>query len=151
MASKGTPRCGPARRVRTLGQIYVSVIAVSSITSEPEADELTRAVVETARYAACQKWGRPPQLFSLARKEALTSLGEDLPVGARDAPAGSLIPIEQDLLLEGEPATVIASVHWPQEVEGCVLVTEITVVLPPDAGEQRDESRAIRRAGVTAG
>jgi hypothetical protein len=104
---------------------------MSASTDEPPADELTCAVVETARYAARNSWGRPPQLFALARKETLASIEPDLPEGARGALPGSLIAIEQDPLPTGEPAAVVASIHWPEEVAGCVLVTEI-VVLPSD-------------------
>jgi hypothetical protein len=105
---------------------------MSASEDEPPADELTRAVVETARYAARNSWGRPPQLFALARKETLASIEPDLPEGARGALPGSLIAIEQDPLPTGEPAAVLASIHWSEEVAGCVLVTEI-VVSPSDA------------------
>ncbi len=97
-------------------------------------DPLTTAVVEAERHAAGKGWGQAPHLYALAKKEALT-LSRELAAQLSDAPDGSLIPIEQDPLREGEPAEVLASVHWPSEVAGCVLVTEI-IVLPPRAEEE---------------
>jgi hypothetical protein len=111
------------------------VAAVSGFEKVTETDELTSAVVETARYAAGKGWDRPPQLYALARRAALGSLDLDLPAEVRDAPGDSLIPIEQDPLPEGDPDEVLASIHWPEDVDGCVLVTEI-VVLPPDAEKE---------------
>jgi hypothetical protein len=123
---------------------------VSSAQNETEADELTRAVVETGRYAARKDWGQPPRLFALAKKAALTSMGPYLPPGVRDAPPGSLIPIEQDPLPAGEPSDVLASIHWPKEVHGCVLVTEI-LVLPSDAKEDMSRETAVAEQGAADG
>ena len=95
-------------------------------------DALTTAVVETARHMADDGWGLPPRIYALAERAAVTALGIDLPEQVRSAPDIALIPIEQDQLPEGEPVEVLASIHWPEEVAGCVLVTEVTV-MPPDS------------------
>lgn len=108
---------------------------MSDLENAPETDELTSAVIEAGRHAAENDWGRPPRLYALARKAALSSMDPDLPAAVRAASPDSLIPIEQDPLPEGELDEVLASIHWPGEVEGCVLMTEI-VVLPPDAEEK---------------
>ncbi len=100
-------------------------------------DELTFAVAETALDANKRDWGLPPRLYALTRRSTLNSVDpEDLPGAVRDAAQGALIPIEQDALPEGEPAEVLARIHWPEDVEGCVLVTEL-VVLPPAARQQK--------------
>jgi hypothetical protein len=109
-------------------------------------DELTDGVVEAARYAARHDWDRPPILYAFARKNALAFLGNDLPPAAQLAPGSALIPIEQDPLPEGEPMEVLAGIHWPDDVEGCALVTEI-ILMPSDIGSQARQLLAGQPAG----
>lgn len=98
-------------------------------------DKLTSAIVEAGRdAAAAKKWGRPPQLYALVTRVALEPVGPDLPDAVRDARQDDLIPVKQDPLPDGKPDEVLASIHWPDEVEGCVLVTEL-VLLPPGSEE----------------
>lgn len=105
-------------------------------------DELTSAVVETGRHVFKQDWGQRPQLYALTRRRTLNSVGrEDLPPSVRDVAQGALVPIEQDPLPEGEPTEVLARIHWPEEVEGCVLVTDL-VVLPPTVKEEAPDEAA---------
>lgn len=105
-----------------------------AIGDEPAMDALTAAVVETARHTADDDWGLRPRLYALAERTELTRLGVGLPEQVSRAPAGTLIPIEQDELPEGPPFEVLASIHWPSEVAGCILVAEVTV-LPPITGD----------------
>jgi hypothetical protein len=105
-----------------------------AIEDEPPTDALTSAVVETARHTADDDWGLPPRLYALAKRAELTRLAVAVPERISSAPDNALIPIEQDPLPEGKPLEVLASIHWPREVTGCVLVTEVTV-LPPDPGD----------------
>jgi hypothetical protein len=110
------------------------VAAVTGAGKVTETDELTSAVVETARHSAPEPWDQPPRLYALVRRAALASFDEHLPAGIKDAQPGSLIPIEQDPLPEGEPAEVLAGIRWPEEVVGCVLVTGVVIPDPgPDA------------------
>jgi hypothetical protein len=106
-----------------------NVTTVAGVGKAITLDELTRGVVETASYAARHDWDRKPMLYAFARKDALAFLGNDLPVAAQHAPGSALIPIEQDPMPEGEPTEVLAGIHWPDDVEGCALVTEI-ILLP---------------------
>ena len=99
---------------------------------EPTMDALTTAVVETARHTADDGWGLRPRLFALAERAALTGLAADLPEKVKSAPDNALIPIAQDQIPDGKPVEVLASIHWPTEVAGCVLVTEVTL-LPEEA------------------
>ncbi len=111
-------------------------------------DALTAAVVETGRHAAGKDWGQPPQLYALAKRAVLDPLSPGLPPEVRDASEDSLIPIEQDALPEGQPADVLASVHWPNEVAGCALVTEV-IMLPQDARKDAPDGQAATEKWAT--
>jgi hypothetical protein len=102
---------------------------------------LVSAVIEAARHAAGGEWGQPPRLYALAERAAIGSLGESLPLRVNSADPDALIPIEQDLLPEGDPDEVLARIRWPADVAGCVLVTEIAI----DA--DKDAAAADRRQG----
>jgi hypothetical protein len=93
---------------------------------------LALALLEAESHRARDGWGKSPRLYSLAPKRAVISAYPELEAEIRAAPEESLIPMEQEPLQAGEPLEVLASVHWPDEVTGCVLVTEL-VVLPPEA------------------
>jgi hypothetical protein len=84
-------------------------------------DNLTTAVVDVASHAAAQGWQKPPSLYALVPNSAAESAGE-------------LIAFAQDPLPAGEPDEVLASIHWPETVAGCVLVTEL-IILPLEAEE----------------
>jgi len=102
----------------------------------PPMDELTVAVVETARLAADQ-WDWPPRLYALARRADLASFERGMSRRAKEAAPGTLIPIAQDALPEGEPTRVLASIQWPPSVPGCVLVTEVRIVPSNDRQQER--------------
>jgi hypothetical protein len=93
---------------------------------------LAVAVLEAESSRARDGWGKPPQLYSLAAKAAVIATYPELEAEICEAPEDSLIPIKQEPLPAGEPLEVLASVHWPDDVTGCVLVTEL-IVLPPEA------------------
>jgi hypothetical protein len=103
-------------------------------------NELTAAVVETARFAADQ-WDQPSDLDDLEDR---------MPVRAKDAPAGTLIPIAQDPLPQGDPAKVLARIHWPPVVPGCVLVTEVRIALPGTGNQPAEEDQG-KRARLCVG
>ena len=108
---------------------------MSGTENEAELDELTSAVVGTARHAASPDWGQPPRLYALTKKSRLSFLPREvLPPEVADVGPDSLIPIEQDALPEGDPAQVLTTIHWPPDVDGCVLVSEL-VIGPTDAQE----------------
>lgn len=100
-----------------------------------EMDSLTFAMLEAEYHMARRGWGLPPQLYALIEKAVLIAAVQELAAEVRDARPGSLIPVEQEPLPEGDPIEVLASIHWPDEVVGCVLVTEL-VVLPPGTEEE---------------
>jgi hypothetical protein len=96
---------------------------------------LTVAVLESESNRARDGWDKPPQLYALATKASLIATAPDLADQIDAAPDGSLIPVKQESLPPGEPLEVLAGVHWPDDVTGCVLVTEL-VVLPPETEGQ---------------
>lgn len=98
-------------------------------------DLLAATVVDVERYAATKGWGQPPRLYALTRKKAIRFPDPETAVGLHGKPDDALIPMEQDPLPPGEPDEVLASIQWPKQVEGCVLVTEL-LVLPPDAEKE---------------
>jgi hypothetical protein len=99
-----------------------------------EMDPLTFAVLEAESHMARKGWGLPPQLYALATKASLAAVDQELVAEVQDARPGVLIPVEQEPLPEGDPIEVLASIHWPHEVVGCVLVSEL-IVLPTGAEE----------------
>lgn len=100
-----------------------------------EMDPLVFAMLEAESHMARKGWGLPPQLYALAGKASLIAADQELAAEVRAARADALVPVEQEPLPAGEPMEVLASIHWPEEVVGCVLVTEL-IVLPPRAEEQ---------------
>jgi hypothetical protein len=105
-----------------------------SEVSDP-AHPLALAVLEAESNRARDGWDQPPQLYALAGKAALIAADPELEATLGEEPEGSLIPVKQEPLPEGEPLDVLAGVHWEDAVTGCVLVTEI-VLLPPEAEDK---------------
>jgi len=93
---------------------------------------LAVAVLEAESDRERDGWGKPPQLYALVGKGAVSAADPELGARISAAPDNSLIPVKQEALPPGEPLEVLARVQWPDDVTGCVLVTEL-VVLPPDA------------------
>jgi hypothetical protein len=99
-----------------------------------ELDALEAALLEAETYVARAGWGQPPRLFSLARKSSLGAADRELAAKLDDAEPDALIPVLQEDVPPGDPFDVLAAIDWPEDVSGCVLVTEI-VMLSPAAGE----------------
>jgi TolA-binding protein len=117
-------KAGLARVNTSSGEIPVNEVTDAT-------HPLALAVLESESNRARDGWGKPPQLYALAAKASLIETAPDLADQIDAARKGSLIPIKQEPLPPGEPLEVLAGVHWPDDVIGCVLVTEL-VVLPPE-------------------
>ena len=113
---------------------------------------LAVAVLEAEASCEREGWGQRPRLFALVEKAMLAAADPDIAARLRDAPDGSLIPVEQEALPDGEPSAVLASVFWPADVTGCVLATE-TIVLPPEAEAEAppDPAQIEQWAGTVPG
>src|SRR5437763_12767840 len=78
--------------------------------------------------------GKPPQVYALAEKISPVSADHKLYAKIRDARPDVVILVEQEPLPGGDLIEVLASIHWPEDVVGCVLVAELTA-LPPGSKE----------------
>ncbi len=101
----------------------------------PGMDTFEAALLEAEAFVARGGWGQPPRLFSVAPKSVLAAADSELAAKLADAEPDALIPVLQEDLPAGEPSDVLATIRWPEDVMGCVLVTEI-VTLPPEAEKE---------------
>src|SRR5262249_34437351 len=97
---------------------------------------LALAVLEAEFDRDRDGWGKPPQLYALVGKAAFIASVPEPGAEVRAAPEDSLIPVKQKPLPPGEPLEALARVSWPDDVNGCVLATEL-VVLPPETEGER--------------
>jgi hypothetical protein len=110
----------------------------------PSPDALVHAVDEVEEFVASAGWDAPRQMFALVRTSELLSAEPGL---ARQVTGGSdsnaeFTPIAQDSLPGDTVAGALATITWPDEVAGCVLVMEIL------AGAGEDQREARLAAGV---
>ena len=89
--------------------------------STAENDSLLLAMLEAESYVDDKGWDGRPHLYALTEKTS----------NARPA---ALIPVEHERLPDGDLIEVLAGIHWPADVAGCVLVTELAA-LPPRSEE----------------
>jgi hypothetical protein len=129
---------GIARQLTTVELRKARLARVSTSSGEIDVNEVTDAthplalaVLESEANRARDGWGQPPQLYALATKASLIETAPGLADQVDAAPEDSLIPVKQEPLPPGEPLDVLADVRWPDDVTGCVLVTEL-LVLPPE-------------------
>ncbi len=97
-------------------------------------DPLLSAMLEAESHADCVGWGQPPRLYSLTEKTSHIPADHELANEVRDARLDALIPVEQEPLPDGDLIEILADIHWPEDVVGCVLVTELAN-LPPRSAE----------------
>ncbi|GAA1229471.1 PPA1309 family protein [Prauserella halophila] len=100
---------------------------------------------EVEEFVAAGGWQQPPQLFALVPTAELLSQQPEL-ADSLD-PDAELTPVAQEPLPGDDLADALATIAWPELVQGCALAQEI-IVLPPDAEDELpgvDES-----AGVSA-
>ncbi|MBX6388158.1 MAG: hypothetical protein IRZ08_04005 [Frankia sp.] len=103
--------------------------------TSPNITELASVVLEVEAHVAQGGWNQPAKVYALADTADLLAREPSLAPHIGDAPPGSLTPVEQEPLPVGRLDEVLASIYWPPEVLGCVLVTEL-VVLPPSAEQE---------------
>jgi hypothetical protein len=103
--------------------------------TSPKLPELTEVVLEIEEYVAATGWNQPRRLYALAHTADLLAYDPSLSEHLGDSASRPLTPIEQEDLPEGPLEQVLATIGWPPEVEGCVLVTEL-VLLPPSAEKE---------------
>ncbi|MDX6357261.1 MAG: hypothetical protein QOH37_315 [Nocardioidaceae bacterium] len=90
---------------------------------------LAAAVLEIERHAAQSGWDQPARLFALVDTLRLVDREPQLAGSVGDA---ELTPVEQDGLAPGRPLEEqLATISWPETVDGCAAMVE-RFVLPPD-------------------
>lgn len=112
------------------------------VTNGTVSDPLLDALVETERHVAAAGWEQPPRLFALVRTSRLLEMEPTLEGTLEVTDDEALSSIEQEGLEEALGAgklgtdaaldTLLASLAWPDEVEGVALAVE-RLVLPPSA------------------
>lgn len=118
-----------ARQGAQLTAIYSYAKSQGKLTgTSREIDQLMLAMLEAESHVDGKGWGTPPHLFALT---------ERMPSGPADhehsaVTPDALIPLTHELP-DGDLVEVLASIHWPEDVVGCVLVTELTDL--PAGGE----------------
>jgi hypothetical protein len=102
---------------------------------------LAAAVLEIERHAAQSGWDQPARLFALVDTSRLVDREPQLAGSVGDA---ELTPVEQDGLAPGRPLEdQLATISWPETVDGCAAMVE-RFVLPPDVeAELPDEPDAV--------
>jgi hypothetical protein len=95
---------------------------------------LNEVVLDLERHSAQAGWNAPPRLYALVRSSELRradpGLAEQLGL---PADADTLAALEQPELPERDSVEdALATIVWPEAVEGCALVIE-RMVLPPEA------------------
>lgn len=100
---------------------------------DPLGDALRDAVAEVEQFVDADGWDAPRQLFALVRTEELLAHEPALigQIGSYDEdPAAQLsefTPVQQGTPPGDTVADALATIAWPDEVAGCVLVIEIGV------------------------
>ena len=90
---------------------------------------LAAAVMEIERHAAQSGWDQPARLFALVETSRLVAREPQLVGSLGDA---ELTPVEQDGLAPGRALEdQLATISWPETVDGCAAMVE-RFVLPPD-------------------
>ncbi|WP_067455334.1 PPA1309 family protein [Actinomadura macra] len=115
---------------------------------------LEEVVLDLERHWAERAWDAQPCLYALVRSTELRKAEPEL-ADQLGLPAGAdtLAALEQpELPDQAAVEDALASIAWPEAVEGCALVIE-RVVLPPEAEEEipEDEAEAAAYAATHPG
>lgn len=108
------------------------------VTSQPVADPLSIAALDTERHVAAAGWDQNPRLFALVPTADLLEREPHLRAGlsGSDLAEGALSAIEQeDLPPTSNLESLLGRMSWPEAVAGVALAVE-RIVVPP--GAERD-------------
>jgi hypothetical protein len=106
-----------------------------SQTSQPVADPLSIAALDTERHVAASGWDQNPRLFALVPTADLLEREPHLRSQMRgaDLAEGALSAIEQENLPRtSNLESLLGGIAWPDTVVGAALAVE-RVVVPPEA------------------
>ncbi|MGP4029616.1 PPA1309 family protein [Actinomadura sp. 3N407] len=104
---------------------------------------LEEVVLDLERHSAQEGWDSAPRLYALVRSTELRRAEPELADQLGLHPdADTLAALEQPALPERDAVEeALASIAWPEAVEGCALIME-RVVLPPEAEDDIPEDEA---------
>ena len=105
------------------------------VTSQPVADPLTIAALDTERHVAAAGWDQNPRLFALVPTADLLEREPHLRAGlsGSDLSEGALSAIEQeDVPPTSNLESLLGRMSWPEAVAGVALAVE-RIVVPPEA------------------
>lgn len=106
-----------------------------SQTSQPVADPLSIAALDTERHVAASGWDQNPRLFALVATSDLVAREPHLlaQLKGADLVEGALSAIEQeDLPRTSNLESLLGGIAWPEGVVGAALAVE-RIVVPPAA------------------
>ena len=106
-----------------------------SQNSQPVADPLSIAALDTERHVATSGWDQNPRLFALVPTVELIEREPHLRAQMRgsDLAEGALSAIEQeDLPPTSNLESLLGGIAWPDSVVGAALAVE-RIVVPPEA------------------
>jgi hypothetical protein len=89
-------------------------------------DSLFLAMLEAESHGESRGWGQPPRLYALTAAVAAEAVDREFTAEMRDARRDVLVPVAREPLPDGDLIAGLASVRWPEDVVGCVLVAELT-------------------------
>jgi hypothetical protein len=111
--------------------IYRYVIRQETLAgSSAENDSLLLAMLEAESYEDDKGWGGRPHLYALTEKTSTVAADRESAAGIRGARHDALVLVNRGRLPDGDLVEVVAGIHWPADVVGCVLVTELAALSP---------------------
>ncbi len=115
------------RQSAQLSETYSQVMSQGKRAgTSAETDPLVLATLEAESHADRKGWGMPPRLYALTEKISPADASRERSGQMKDDRPGGLVPVAREPLPDGEPIEFLADIHWPGDVVGCVLVTELT-------------------------
>jgi hypothetical protein len=104
---------------------------------------LEEVVLDLERHSAQEGWDSAPRLYALVRSTELRRAEPDLADQLGLPPdTDTLAALEQPPLPDRDAVEdALASIAWPDAVEGCAIIME-RVVLPPEAEDEIPDDEA---------
>lgn len=106
--------------------------------------DLGNALAQCADYMTEIDWGCPDLLFAIVPTALVAGAAPQLVDEDDDSVLSPVLQDPEDPYADTQ--TLLATTAWPEQVVGCALVTEITVV-PPAGGADTHTERADGTAG----
>jgi hypothetical protein len=103
--------------------------------SQPVADPLSLAALDTERHVAAAGWDQNPRLFALVPTTEILAREPHLrsQLSGADLAEGALSAVEQENLPQtSNLETLLGRIAWPDSVVGAALAVE-RIVVPPEA------------------